>query len=262
MKNPFISVIIPVLNNKLGLKKTLVSLSSPIEYDMQIIIIDGGSSDGTINVIKENSGLIDYWESGEDSGICDAFNRGISKSTGEFLVILNSDDYWEPGALDAFSKSVKNHPGHGIHYGAIRYINPVNGYNYIRKPYLSKIKCRMSLFHPAMFIRREVYLRIGLYNPDYTHAMDSEWCHRAISFGVSFIEIPFVIANMSLGGVSDREYKVSLSQYRDSIISHKLSGSLKANLCYWYFLAVKNIMRSPFMFPVKKIRDRSLNDAR
>jgi glycosyltransferase involved in cell wall biosynthesis len=251
----FISVIIPVLNNKSGFTKALASLPSPSENNIQTIVIDGGSTDGTLSVIIENNGVIDYWESGNDSGICDAFNRGILKSTGKFIVILNSDDYWEPDAFNAFSNSITENPRGDIYYGAIRFFEPVSGYNYIRKPYIENMKYRMSLFHPAMLIRRETYMRIGLYNPDYTHAMDSEWCHRAISSGESFIEIPFIIANMSLGGISDREYNVSLSQYRDSIIFHKLSGAISANIYFMYFLLAKNIMRYPFMFNFKKIRD-------
>jgi len=128
----------------------------------------------------------------------------------------------------------------------------------IRRPYLANMHKRMSIFHPAIFIRRSCYQKVGNYDCRYTHAMDSEWCHRAIAAGMKFHEVPAVLATMSLGGVSDIEYKQSLKQYRNSVIHHKLTNPLTAYFYYYFYLTVKTVMRFPFMRPIKLLRDRFL----
>ncbi|MCL5975268.1 MAG: glycosyltransferase [Gammaproteobacteria bacterium] len=252
---PLVSVVIPVLNNRHGFVSAFDSLNGD-ECSIEIIVIDGGSTDGTVDEIIQRERNIAYWETGKDNGIADAFNRGISVAKGEFTVILNSDDFWEPDVMEHLKSAIKENPDADVFYGALRFIDNEKNYRYVRFPDISKMQYRMSLFHPAMIVRKSCYQEIGFYDDKYTHAMDSEWCHRAIKKGKVFCEIPFVLANMSLGGVSDRDYHISLSQYRDSLIKNRLSNRYMSYLFYYLNLVQKKAIRLPFFYPLKLVKDR------
>lgn len=250
-----LSIITIVLNDKQNIVKTMESVLAQ-NIELEYIIIDGGSTDGTVDEIIQRERNIAYWETGKDRGIADAFNRGISAANGEFIVILNSNDFWEPGVMAHLKSAIKECPDADVFYGALRFIDNEKNYRYVRFPDISKMKYRMSLFHPAMIVRKRCYQDIGLYDENYTHAMDSEWCHRAIKKGKVFCEIPFVLANMSLGGVSDRDYQISLSQYRDSLIKNRLSNRYMAYLFYYLNLVQKKLIRQPLFYPLKLVKDR------
>lgn len=251
----FLTIIIPVLNNRHGFVKAFDSICSDPAM-LEIIVIDGGSTDGTVEEIIQRENTITYWETGQDNGIADAFNRGVMAATGEFIAILNSDDFWEPSVIKYLKPTIEKNPDADVFYGAIRFIDNEKNYSYVRFPDLSKMKYRMSLFHPAMIVRKSCYQDVGVYDEKFTHAMDSEWCHRAIMRRKKFCEIPNVLANMSLGGVSDRDYLISLSQYRDSLIKNRLSNRYIAYLFYYVNLLQKKVIRQPLFYPLKLVKDR------
>jgi len=251
-----LTIIFPVLNNVAGLERAVDSALHARYKGVELIVIDGGSTDGTLEVIKSYKDEIAYWESGLDSGIADAFNRGIERATGSIIGILNSDDVLEPGALKSLFETVDSNPSAEVYYGSLRYYNPEKDYSYIRKPDITQMKRRMSIFHPAMFVQKTCYEAVGLYDCNHAHAMDSEWCHRAMVSGAVFCEVPAVLATMSLGGVSDLEYKKSLSQYRDSTVKHGIASSIDANFYYWIHLLQKIVMGFPLMYQIKRLRDR------
>ncbi len=254
-----LSVILPVLNNRAGFVNAIDPLIKLEDPGVELVVIDGGSTDGTLEEIRLRERYLAYWESGKDSGIGDAFNRGILHSRGEFVAILNSDDCWEPHTLQLFKQYREQYPEASVFYGAIRYMDAIRSYDYVRTPRLATLKYRMSLFHPAMFIRRTAHERVGLYDTRFTHAMDSEWCHRAYARQEHFQEIPAVLANVSLGGVSDREYLMSLQQYRDSVILNRLCTTTEAWCYFFFFATVKWAMRLPLLAPIKRTRDRFIS---
>jgi glycosyltransferase involved in cell wall biosynthesis len=250
---PKISVIIPVLNGALTLVKTLESIISQQELPLELIVIDGGSTDGTLDIICEYSQHLAYWESGQDKGIADAFNRGIDHASGELIAILNSDDNWVPDTLRHIADVTTSNPSADIYYGWVRYVDETTVKNYIRKPDISKMKQRMYLFHPCMFIRKSAYKQIGVYSENYRLAMDSEWCHRAIVANLKFQPIDQVLAEMRLGGISDRNFTGSLWEYRKSLIQHKLTSRLAANYYFIKFSLLKMLMRSYHLRLLKQL---------
>lgn len=249
------SVIMIVRNDKLRFQRALASVLAQKTDALEIIVIDGGSTDGTLDEIKAHQEQLHYWESGLDKGIADAFNRGIAHAQGEFIAILNSDDTWEPDTLNVINMARKKHPEASVLCGAVRYLNPASGYSYIRHPNPNALKYRMWVFHPSLFVSRVAYARVGGYDSQYTHAMDAEWCHRALTSGERFAAIPAVLATMSLGGLSDRDFTTSLWQYRQSVILHKLCSKLEAWIYYLFFLNLKKAMQTPFLHSLKKVRD-------
>lgn len=254
-----LSVIMIVRNDRLRFRRALASVLAQKTKELEIIVIDGGSTDGTLDEIEAHRDHLHYWESGLDKGIADAFNRGIAQARGELIATLNSDDTWEPDTLRLVQDARRKHPEASVLCGAVRYLAPDSGYGYTRYPDPAALKYRMWVFHPSLFVSRAAYARVGGYEPQYSHAMDSEWCHRALARGERFEVIPAVLANMSLGGLSDRDFAVSLRQYRDSVIRNGLCGRFEAWIYYAFFLTVKKAMQLPLLNPIKRLRDRLIH---
>lgn len=255
--NLSLSVVIPVLDNKKMFKSAIESiLQQP--YQVEIIVIDGGSDDGTLDLIDHYSNEISYWESGKDKGISDAFNRGIRQASGELVAILNSDDYWEPDTLENLSLCIDQDNKADIYCGAIRYHDHKTQYQYIRLPKLEQLKRKMYVFHPSTFVRKACYESVGPYLAEYTHAMDAEWIHRAMSHGKRIATTDSVLANMALGGVSDQDYRVSLSQYRQSLIKHNICSAFEATYYYYLHLVQKKLMRNLPLSLLKRCKDKLL----
>jgi len=208
-----------------------------------VIVIDGGSTDGSLDLIRKYSDRISYWESGKDSGIADAFNRGIKKASGDIVAILNSDDYWACDTVKNVVQVATQNPQFDVYYGDLRFHNINSGEQYILKATLKGIQRRMTVFHPSIFIRKKAYEKIGLYDVAYSYAMDSEWIHRAIKSKLTFYNVPFVVANMSLGGVSDKYYLKSLAEYRKSLITHGIQTPTTAWMYFLFFSLGKTIMK-------------------
>lgn len=254
-----LSVIMIVRNDRLRFRRALCSVLAQKTEGLEIIVIDGGSTDGTLDEIAAHQEQLHYWESGLDKGIADAFNRGIAQARGEFIATLNSDDTWEPDTLRLVQDAQQRYPQASVLCGAVRYLDPASGYSYARYPDPAALKFRMWVFHPSLFVSRAAYARVGGYKPQYSHAMDSEWCHRALAHGEEFEVIPTVLANMSLGGLSDRDFAISLRQYRDSVIRNRLCGRAEAWAYYSFFFALKKTMQLPLLTPLKRLRDRLIH---
>ncbi len=231
------SIIVPVLNGHTYLHQCIESILCQTEK-FELIVIDGGSTDGTLDIIHEYRNEILYWESGKDTGIANAFNRGLVQANGEIISILNSDDYLEPNALTLVAEKATISPKSGVFTGYCR-ILPTNKSSYIKKPNISAMKRYMSIYHPSTFIRKTTYEYIGTYNEKYRLAMDSEWIHRAMRNNVDFFFIDEILSNMRLGGISDINSTDSLKEYRQSAIEHNISSFMHATLFYWLHISSK-----------------------
>lgn len=252
-----VSVVVAVLNSEKTIATCLDSIiSQPL--DTEIIVIDGGSTDETLAIIESYQHRISYLESGKDSGVADAFNRGINRATGEIVSILNSDDYWEenilPGVVDVFRE--QSHVD--IVHGQCRFIVD-DGEVYIKKPHMAAMKRYMSAYHCTMFVRASLYDRIGHYDSDYHLAMDSEWVHRAMEAGAIFYGIPLVLTNMRMGGLSDRLYVRALAEYRRSVTMHGIAGNVYAGFFFYLHVMAKVLSQVPLFRKLKTAYDAKFN---
>lgn len=251
------SVIVPVLNGNAHLRQCLDSILAQ-DQPMELIVIDGGSTDGSLDTLKSYRDSIDYLETGKDSGIADAFNRGLAQATGDYIAILNSDDYWEPEALSRVSRAIGQHPQFKAIYGQCR-MHHEDGRSFIKKPQLSDMKKYMSLCHCSLFVHREIYARIGVYDTTYSLAMDSEWVHRAIAKEIVFQKIPKVLCNMRFGGISDTRGINALREYRRSVIDNRLAHPLYAHAFFLLHCAMKLGYRIPPVARLKAHYDSKYN---
>lgn len=212
-----ISVITICLNSRKNIARTIDSVISQNYSDLEYIIIDGGSTDGTLDIIKKYGNRITRLISEPDKGISDAFNKGLKLATGEVIGLLNSDDWYEPKTLEIASSSLAK-PDVDFLVGALRYWDD-KGDNFLVFPdrnYQECITYKMPhLNHPAAFFKAEVYRSIGLFDSRYYYAMDYDFFFRAFKAGKKVIFSDSILTNMSFSGASDRH---AIRAYKESLI--------------------------------------------
>ncbi len=159
LRIPLISLVTVVYNGMNTLEKTILSVVQQTYTNIEYIIIDGGSTDGTVELIKKYEGFVTHWVSEKDDGIYHAMNKGISLCRGELIGIINSDDWYEPDAVEhivaAFEKNQEKKIFHGD-----RFDIEENGTKQLRRFNPSVLKLKyfgMTYNHPSFFVKREVY---------------------------------------------------------------------------------------------------------
>jgi glycosyltransferase involved in cell wall biosynthesis len=177
-KKPLISIITVVLNNEKYLEECILSLHNQKNQNYEHIIIDGGSSDNTIDIIKKYEDKIDYWCSSKDKGIYDAFNNGMKLAKGDYIGFLNSDDYYAHNTLELLNKYIENYPNKDFIFGAVKkHWGILYGY----KPY--KIYWSWGFYSShstGFFIKTDSAKKVGLYNLKYKYSSDYDFFFRMI----------------------------------------------------------------------------------
>jgi glycosyltransferase involved in cell wall biosynthesis len=203
---PLVSVITVVFNGREFIEQTLRSVLEQSYDNVEYIVIDGGSTDGTKEIIRKYEHAIDYWVSEPDSGIAEAWNKGIQASTGDIIGIINSGDWYELNAAADVAGLFLQNKAAGVIHGNRRQWNEsgtrVLG---ISKPATRVEKVttsRLPVNHPTCFVRRQTYQTYGLFNMSYRVAMDYDFILRLCKQKVCFLYLDAVIANMRTGGIS------------------------------------------------------------
>jgi glycosyltransferase involved in cell wall biosynthesis len=199
MNNPLISIITVVYNGASTLEQTILSVINQTYKNIEYIIIDGGSTDGTIDIIKKYEKHLACWVSEPDKGIYDAMNKGIDKATGELIGIINSDDWYE---LDAVDNIVNNYNNHNtIIYGLMKNHYP-DGEYFVSTISSGMIEQGFMLPHPTCFVSRALYKNSGGFNIQYKSCADFDFMFRMKSSGIQILLVERIIANFRLGGFS------------------------------------------------------------
>jgi putative colanic acid biosynthesis glycosyltransferase len=205
IKNPIISVVTVVYEAKNILEETILSVINQSDQHFEYIIIDGGSSDGTIDIIKKYNDYLACWLSESDRGIYDAMNKGINISKGEWIIFLNAGDrFFGSQTLEDLRNDLVL--GVDVVYGDVDII--YDTYRVTKRAgELSKIWQGMQFCHQSSIVRRKCLIdhAFGLDNPI---AADLEWFIRAVDDGYIFRYHTKIISSVSAGGISD------INQYR------------------------------------------------
>ena len=210
-----ISIITISFNSEKTIRETIESVLSQDYPEIEYIIIDGASNDHTLDIIGEYGNRIAKVVTEKDNGICDAFNKGISYSSGEIIGIINSDDMLLPGAVSHLVSVIK--PETEILYGhGRRLFNDGHTEPYLAGDY-RKLTRQMTLVHPATFIRRTAYDKYGLFDLKYKGCMDRELLLRMYKSGAVFQKDDFEYAIYRMGGFSDVQFKNVISREREEI---------------------------------------------
>lgn len=207
---PAITYVTVVLNSVSTIGRAINSVCNQSCSDFEYIIIDGGSSDGTLDVILDNANKIDYFVSEKDSGIYGAFNKAISLARGSIICIVNADDWLEPDAAMIALDLLKNHSDLTVLFTAAFVRDDLRGSSSVWVPKLvsagSYFTCA-NVCHNAMYANRSVYEFVGMYDEIYKIAGDFEWIMRCLDRNVNFVYSDCVTVNYSIGGVSSDKKK-------------------------------------------------------
>lgn len=199
-----VSVITVVYNGVNTLEQTILSVLNQNYPNLEYIIIDGNSTDGTQDVIKKYESKISYWISEPDGGIYDAMNKGIQRATGEIIGIINSDDWYEMDALKKITKIYKETNADMI-FGEIKRIS-ADGES------LGYTIDSVIPMHPAMFVKRSIYQLYGGFVTKYQISSDHEFKLRLISKRVSIAHTNDIIANFRVTGISNTDMRKRLQE--------------------------------------------------
>jgi len=199
---PKLSIITINLNNASGLLRTIESVVNQTFTDYEHIIIDGGSIDNSVEVIKKFVEKITYWVSEPDKGIYNAMNKGILQSKGEYLLMLNSGDILYEN--DILNKVIRFGLNKDIVYGDVLWIEGENQFVTVFPdlPHFSYF-VNSSLCHQATFIKKELHSFAGLYKENYR--IVSDWCFfikALFHYNCSFVHFPIIVSSCIRDGIS------------------------------------------------------------
>lgn len=207
MKNPKISIVTVVWNDKVGLERTIQSIVNQTYENIEFIIIDGGSTDGTVDVIKANADKIDYWISEKDRGIYDAMNKGIQAATGTWVNFMNAGDTF-------VGDIVKTIPFYDFADKVLIYGNQMRDNQLIMPLNIQQLKVgTIMACHQSMFFNKAKILHELFYDLKYPIYGDYELVDRLyIKYEGLFQYINSTISDFEGGGISS---KVSIQKRKD-----------------------------------------------
>jgi glycosyltransferase involved in cell wall biosynthesis len=186
LKVPKLSIITPSFNQADFLERTILSVLNQGYPNLEYIIIDGGSTDHTVEVIKKYEKHITYWVSEKDNGQVDALNKGFRRATGEWVAFQNSDDVYFPGSFLNLAKAWNNdRADHDIFYGDLYLIDTEDKVTELLKtiPYSlhSQLWEGMQMHNQSIFFKRSLIDRYGAFDESYRFAFDYEFITRYTS---------------------------------------------------------------------------------
>jgi len=212
-ENPSITVVTTVLNGRGRLERTIQSMAEQRCRAFEYIAVDGGSTDGTLEVLKANHAIMTSWSSEPDWGIADAFNKGIRLATSNVVGLLSAGDWYEPDTLAIIAKACKSQPDVDVFCGSIQFWESGSP-SILCHSDPSRLEMETSVYHPTVFVKKSAYLKYGLYDENYRFAMDYELLLRFKRAGAKFFTIEKTLANMPLDGVSYKNWYAGLLEVR------------------------------------------------
>lgn len=223
------------MNSVTGIEKTIQSVLCQNYPKVEYIIIDGGSTDGTVETIQKYQSQVKYWVSEKDKGISDAFNKGLKHATGEYIAFLNSGDYY----LDEHSVEnlVRSADGFDVIYGGIRYQRSYKPEIYPKIINHASYWIKESIPHQSAITSRRLFDILGFFNLNFKYCMDYELFYRAYQAGFKFIALPILITSVNCEGVSTTSWKGQLDEFKK--IQKERGASLFAVEFYYYKRLVK-----------------------
>lgn len=216
-----ISIITPVLNGKKTIKDTIESVIGQSYADIEYIVVDGGSVDGTFEILDAYTQKISKIISEKDNGIYDAMNKGIRVVTGDVIGILNADDMYASG--DVIEKVIRKFEktSADVVYGDLEYvkrkdISKKTRYWNTGTYSIKKLRSGWTIPHPVLFLKKGVYDRIGLYREDFKIAADYEFILRLLKNDIFKLEyINEIFVWMREGGVSGGSLKKRIAGWTE-----------------------------------------------
>ena len=246
MNNLPISIVTVCRNAESTIAGTIESIRGQQYPELEYIIIDGASTDSTPDIVLSYGRVIDIFVSEPDRGIADAFNKGISKASGEIIGLLNADDEFLPGTLNKVCDYFSRHPDIDVVHGDVLLSKGERILKLVRPAREWWYPWRLVLInHPATFVRKRVYENYGLFDTNYLIAMDVEIFFRWMSSGVKIQYVPEVFVNMQAGGASGTQATLGFDETRMAALRHGFTPFLVylqflGKIAVWCMLRLKD----------------------
>jgi glycosyltransferase len=248
-----ISVITVVYNNAFSIEEAILSVLSQSYNNIEYIVIDGNSLDGTVNIVKKYSEKISKFLSEPDNGIYDALNKGVELATGDVICFLHSDDIYANRnvILNIANEFVNDITVDGV-YGDLVYVAKNDTSRVCRHWkskyfYMDLLKQGWMPPHPTLFLRKKIYERFGKFDLDFKIAADYDFLLRVLSGGIKVKYLPKILYKMRLGGESNKSIVNILRKSKEDL------GVLrKNNIGGLYTLMCKNISKVSQLFFMNK----------
>ncbi len=239
-KSFVITIVTVCFNSENTIRRTIESLLNQTYQDFEYIIIDGGSSDGTIDIIKEYEHLFSdriKWKSEPDNGIYDAMNKGIRLAQGKFIGLLNSDDWYEPNTIETVYNEILKQEDIDVFYGYIRLIKEGVEYMVRRNNYKFIFEGTGLIQHPTCFISKKAYDEVGEYDTSYKICADQDMMLRIIKSGKKYYAIDEILTNFMIGGATYINDTVS-EQIRFKVFHGIISKKKGLFLLLWHKIKI------------------------
>lgn len=251
MNKPKISIITITYNSEKTLEETIKSIASQNYSNLEYIIVDGGSSDKTLEITEKHRDIITKIISEPDEGISDAFNKGISMAEGDIVGIINSDDMLYENALNEIAEVYDGKTD--VYYGNALICDEGNNNLHVLKSSqdLSFMSYKFCIVHPATFVTKKAYEKYGTFRKELKCAMDYDLLLRYYKAGAVFKYIDKTLSVYRTGGINMKMRNRTIKEVRDISVFHG------GNLIIANMILVKKKFRDKLKFikvPNKRIK--------
>ena len=244
-KNTLVSIITVVLNGEKNLDRTIQSVINQTYENLEYIIIDGGSTDGTISIINKYKDKIDYWISKKDNGLYDAMNKGIDVARGNWINFMNAgDEFYDHSVLKSLFTN-RNHHEAEIIYGNHEVLYPTGHLRFVKAGKVKNLWKGETFSHQSSFVKTN-YLMMYKFNHSKKIAADFEFYYKAWKNNAKFKFIDLTVVKFESGGVSDVKRINSILE-RWGIVENTLKNHM-----YYCMLFVKEFLKILIKRFVKK----------
>ena len=248
---PKISVVTPTFNGIATLRETIESVLAQDYKNWEHLVIDGGSTDGTLDLLRSYTHL--RWVSEKDRGHYHAMNKGIDRASGEIVGILNADDCYRPGALSKVAGAFSQHPDWGALFGDIVYVDGRGDEIFRREEAcydydVLRFGNVCYVIHPALFVKKSVYDEIGRYRYEkFLNCCDVDLILRLGKERCQVGHIPSLLANYRLhehGQSADRRVFQNMQrEYLEIRKEHGFPGGISGKVLEWYARSKRQLQK-------------------
>ena len=219
---PKVSLVTVTLNSRATLARTIQSVQRQTFRDLEHVVVDGASSDGTRDLLAEALRPEDYWISEPDRGISDALNKGVALARGTYVQIIHADDWLSPDQVERAVDTLERSGCDFVYGDLVLYECDRPVFGYAGDPHYQRVIARRmpALNHPTVLARMDCFRQIGLFDLRYRCAMDYDWFMRLHLAGGRGVYDARIRGHMNHDGISNRQFHRTIRELRAIAVAH------------------------------------------